>query len=508
MLLTANASAELLPAIPPPDVRTLRMSADHRNGVIVLNWTDGTAPFSVARSESADFSAPTRLTYVTRNDRMSTVWDAVLDDGETYYYLVSDRNAAPTVYSIAATEGPGIHDGDTLVIDGVGFDDDCSRIAVYFPGGTSITPISCSRTRIEAQVRAETASRSIAVVSPTGGSRPAGQVKATGTRSHPKEAKPPQATLDLSLLARIEHELSLPSCGMDELDADQSQLDALGHFDQMPYLVAMATKHYSNDQSFLNVTAVGLVGNKGSPRARDVLRALYRDPDIPEGTRSHAATWLAAKFHDPTGLPTIKLRLMSKDTQARADALGDLSHVLNDDNVGLVLPLAADRDEYVLERFGILCDSIPEFRARVVPHLKNSMANASSRDAARIGFVLLLAGDSAGISQVRDFLLHYTGPTSSSDLYQITRWSRALTERGYTLGLDAAAHLLEIYLRTQRDGWFRFTVHTFSDYTSFGLRTSNSDTLNANTARLAIEWWGRNRERIFFDTTTKRFRIR
>jgi hypothetical protein len=191
-----NVLAELLPIPPPPDIQTLTVAKDTGNGAVVLSWSDGTAPFAVARSESPNFATPTNLAYVTRSTLASAAADPVLNDGKSYYYLVSDTNAAPAVYSIAAVAGAGVYDGDTLVIDGVGFDTDCANVTVYFAGGISATPVSCSATQIQVQVQELTASGDIVVASPSGQSKPIKRLKTVGARLNPSRVEQAHLNVD------------------------------------------------------------------------------------------------------------------------------------------------------------------------------------------------------------------------------------------------------------------------------------------------------------------------
>jgi hypothetical protein len=164
---------------------TVTVNKDVGASSVIINWSDGVAPFAVQRSESPNFLAPTNLTYVTRSIAGGPVSDPVLNDGNTYFYLVSDVNAPTQVYSLAAAAGPGIFEDDNLLIDGVGFDPSCANNAVYFEGGTPANLIACSSTQIEAEVPVHSISGNVVVVSPRGQSTAQRKLFALGLRSNP-----------------------------------------------------------------------------------------------------------------------------------------------------------------------------------------------------------------------------------------------------------------------------------------------------------------------------------
>ncbi|MEW5806542.1 MAG: hypothetical protein AB1756_04230 [Acidobacteriota bacterium] len=184
-LFSCIVFAEENPVAPPPEVQTLSISKDVPGGNVVLNWSDGMTPFAVERSESKNFLAPTNLTYVTRSTPSGPVNDPVLNDGKTYYYLVSDANSPTQVYSIQAAAGTGIYEDDDLIIDGVGFDQVCNNNSVYYEGGLSATLLTCSSTQIQAEVPVHSISGNIIVVSPNGQSTAQRKLFAVGLRSNP-----------------------------------------------------------------------------------------------------------------------------------------------------------------------------------------------------------------------------------------------------------------------------------------------------------------------------------
>jgi hypothetical protein len=172
------------PVPPPPDVQTVTVNKDVPGGNVVTNWTDGIASFSVQRSESPNFLAPTNLTYVTRGTLGGPVSDPVLNDGKSYYYLVTDSNASAQVYSITNAAGIGFYQGETLSIDGTGFDPSCANDTVHFDGGDQATLLSCSSTQIQAEIPARAVSGSVIVVSPNGVSTRQTKLFALGLRTN------------------------------------------------------------------------------------------------------------------------------------------------------------------------------------------------------------------------------------------------------------------------------------------------------------------------------------
>lgn len=120
----------------------------------------------------------------------------------------------------------------------------------------------------------------------------------------------------------------------------------------------------------------------------------------------------------------------------------------------------------------------------------------------------MLMGDIRGAHLVQRYLLGYRGPTDLSSLHQLAYWCENLAKRGHELGLDCAARLLEIYLANQRDGWFRFTIDTFSKFTEFSSKSTSADEENIRIARRAIDWWSKNKDLVFFDSKAGRFRHR
>jgi hypothetical protein len=149
LLFSPAGRADEDPVLPPPDVQTLTLSKDGPGGNVVLNWTDGVSPFSVQRSQSPDFSAPTNLAYVTTSTPSGPANDPVLADGQTYYYLVSDANAASQIYTITSPAGAGLFEGEQAVINGTGFDSNCANNVVFFDDATEVTSVGSGNSGTE-----------------------------------------------------------------------------------------------------------------------------------------------------------------------------------------------------------------------------------------------------------------------------------------------------------------------------------------------------------------------
>jgi hypothetical protein len=182
---------------PPPEVSTLTVSKDVPNGSVVLNWTDGTASFAVERSESANFLAPTNLIYVTRNSSGGPISDAVLGDGKSYFYLISDANSRAEVYAVAAPAATA-YEGQSLTIDGVGFSATCVDNTVFFDGGVEGAITSCSSTQIVATIPTPAISGSVVVSTPNGTSKARRQNYAIGLASNPARQNLAHLAVDAS----------------------------------------------------------------------------------------------------------------------------------------------------------------------------------------------------------------------------------------------------------------------------------------------------------------------
>ena len=328
------------------------------------------------------------------------------------------------------------------------------------------------------------------------------------TICHAAPAEGDGSPLDPKILARIEREFTQPVCGMSGAEGMVSQLDGLHIKNPMPYLVHMAMKSYPRGMAGLNVDATALIGARSDPRAQETLRRLYLGGELSLPAQLSAATWLAGRFHDATGLPLMKPRLRSTAVYVRADALSYMGDVLTESDVPQVLPLASDKHVYVLERFALVMNTRPEFRRLVLPHLSRRLREVQRGDAARMGFVLVLAGDTSGSSFVSDYLLGYTAPVDVESLRQFVSWCNDLSRAGHRLGLDATVHLFELNPAGGRDEWLRQAIMTFGVATEFPHWWTHSEAENLQTAAAAVEWWKRNRDLVSFDAARKKFVVR
>ena len=273
----------------------------------------------------------------------------------------------------------------------------------------------------------------------------------------------------------------------------------------MPYLVQMATKKYSRDMAGLNVAAIALIGERSDSMGQRTLRQLYGGGALSLPAQLSAATWLAARYHDDTGLPLMKPRLRSREVQVRADTLSYMGYVLSARDVSLVLPLACDKDVYVLERVALVLNTSPQFRRLVLPELVRKLTESRRDDAARIGFVLMLAGDTSGASFVSEYLLGYTAPIDAASLRQFVSWCTDLSRKGHRLGVDAVVHLFELRPAIGNDEWLPSAIMSFAVATELPRWWTHSDAENLRTAAEAVEWWKRKKDVVTFDPALGKF---
>jgi hypothetical protein len=273
----------------------------------------------------------------------------------------------------------------------------------------------------------------------------------------------------------------------------------------MPYLVEMATKKYPRGMAGLNVVAIALIGVRAEPDAQETLRQLYRGGALSLPAQLSAATWLASRFHDDTGLPFMKPRLRSREVQVRADTLSYMGYVMTERDVSQVLPLASDKDVYVLERVALVMNTSSEFRRLVLPELVLRLKESRRDDAARVGFVLMLAGDTSGESIVRDYLLGYTAPVDAASLRQFVSWCTDLSKKGHRLGLDAVVHLFELRPATENNDWLPAAIMSFAVATEFPHWWTQSYAENLKTSAAAVEWWKQKRDLVTFDPALRKF---
>jgi len=178
---------------------------------------------------------------------------------------------------------------------------------------------------------------------------------------------------------------------------------------------------------------------------------------------------------------------------------------LTERDLAQVLPLARDKDVYVLERFALVLNTTPEFRRLVLPHLDRELKGASRTEAARIGFVLMLAGDTSGASFVSDYLLGYTAPVDVASLRQFISWCTDLSKKGHRLGVDAVVHLFELHPAGGTNEWLPNAIMSFATATEFPHWWTRSDAENLRTAAEAVDWWKRNKDLVTFDPKRGKF---
>lgn len=155
-----------IPFPPPPEVTTLMAAKEPVSNGVRLTWSDGTAPYVVVRSETPDFSGSLTIYYVSRAASAPADDPNVLGDSKLYYYQIYDVSAEPTVLAMSVTY-PAI--GDTLTIDGAGFDPAATHVYLE---GEEIPVSSVSATQLQLSLPATSSSGQLTVLSSTGVSQP------------------------------------------------------------------------------------------------------------------------------------------------------------------------------------------------------------------------------------------------------------------------------------------------------------------------------------------------
>ena len=120
------------PSNVPPEICDLVVTADRGTGDVVVNWSGGTPPFVVVRSNADDLRLAQRLEVVTASSRSRRVVDHdVLASGRRLFYQVYDHNSQPQVFGFSPDGGlPGAE----IRVRGVGFPSDCGKIKVMAGG--------------------------------------------------------------------------------------------------------------------------------------------------------------------------------------------------------------------------------------------------------------------------------------------------------------------------------------------------------------------------------------
>lgn len=131
---------------PRPQVGTVQVTKFTGTNSVRLAWSDGSAPFAIARSETPDFTTSITGTFVSRTATTPIDDVGALTDGKTYYYQIPDANSDPFVLGVARLGGGPIIAGDTVTIDGWGF---FGSPTVYFAGEES-TPSVVTPTQLTA----------------------------------------------------------------------------------------------------------------------------------------------------------------------------------------------------------------------------------------------------------------------------------------------------------------------------------------------------------------------
>lgn len=126
---------------------TLSVTKNTDTGDVILSWTATTGPYAPIRDDDPIFFGlgPTILTA----GLLSTTYaDSVLNDGQTYFYLVRDGNSPPEVF---ARDTDGGAPGDSITLTGLGFASIPGDNQVFLVGGvealvTATTPTSLTFT--------------------------------------------------------------------------------------------------------------------------------------------------------------------------------------------------------------------------------------------------------------------------------------------------------------------------------------------------------------------------
>jgi hypothetical protein len=159
--IVSTAFAEQEGTPPRPDLGTVQVTKFAGTNSVRLAWSDGSAPFAVARSETADFTTSNTGTFVSRTATTPIDDVGALTDGKTYYYQIPDANSDPFVLGVARLGGGAIVAGDTVTIDGWGF---FGSPTVYF-AGEEATPSVVTPTQLTASFPLAGATGSTQVVS-------------------------------------------------------------------------------------------------------------------------------------------------------------------------------------------------------------------------------------------------------------------------------------------------------------------------------------------------------
>jgi hypothetical protein len=102
----ARAFSNLPTTVPPEPALTV--SKDLGTGEVVLAWTATTGPYAVSRNVIPNFSGSPAAQILASSVSGAEFRDAVLNDGNSYYYSIEDANAAPRIYSATASSStPG-----------------------------------------------------------------------------------------------------------------------------------------------------------------------------------------------------------------------------------------------------------------------------------------------------------------------------------------------------------------------------------------------------------------
>ncbi len=302
--------------------------------------------------------------------------------------------------------------------------------------------------------------------------------------------------LDAGHLAKLEKDLSTPICGLGYLDTRADQLKQAGEFDKLPYLEHMARTRYADQKKrYLPVLAVQLLARE---KARSTLVRLVGDKSVAGDVRYQAALELAGKLHSRAGKSLLDAELHSASTQRRADALSALMPVLHQGELLGVVGLAADPDQYVVDRFMGEIAKRPFLKPAVVGQLKKKHAAQQGPERARLAYALLRLGQPGHADEVKRYLLDYKDPKSEEELYQLEQMCNTLAELGHKFAFDAALHVADLYAGLKGQAFFMYGLGIFWSRATFDPSRIEGKP-PGEAAKIIAAWWRANGASLKFD---------
>jgi hypothetical protein len=128
----------------PPDICDVAAVADQGTGDVIVSWSGGTPPFTVVRSDAADFRKAALVDVVASGIPSRRFVDRkAFDPDERLYYQVYDPTSPPDVFGFSPDGGlPGAE----IRVRGVGFPSNCDEIVLQAGGVEVPIKLDCSFT--------------------------------------------------------------------------------------------------------------------------------------------------------------------------------------------------------------------------------------------------------------------------------------------------------------------------------------------------------------------------